>query len=779
MAGGAALAMAVAKAKDEDAKEEEEQKKGQMAAGETLAEVATRVKTNEDEPAEETSRDLGDEDEKHRQDQVAAGETLAEVAERVKTNESEPAQEPSQDVASSAARDAIVIAPVAATAPAEESVEPMEELKEEPRQVTREPTKEKPERRSMFGSISNRFKRKPKDEPVASEPKRSVESAEPPVKEEEKHDDGAAAPTIGLQGAGLAAAAGIEEEHLSPEQQKTSLESAEDKQDEGAAAPVIGTQGAGLAAAGGVEEEHASPEEEKRSLDTPQSRHNDGIVIGPSGSGPAAAGGVEDEQATRDQALDDLEDSDDEDEDVDRVQMAGAIAGTAALGAVIAAGSVAAEHRNQTSGIDEEEHISEVSSLSTADELSDSADDRDLQGVTTAQEHSGAYNFAEPSPAMERGRPDLYRHISTLESSSSSERESLYDVTDEDDERGRGRLEPRPTMHEEFQEREGVPARDTPLIISETVPAAVAEEPDSPVSPLHEGHQDEEDPAEDGKVVVVNKEAPPDAPHPIVAPAPVPYDSASVAESEPGAPAPVVKSGPSVDERKQDKGKLKKEEKKEEKTEEKKEGGGVRGFFRKLKNKTKADNKLQKRQSSATGSESSLRAASASKESETKAPEPAPVENTKDEEFITPVTTTTAALEQEQHVGTDGPIGDPKHISGIGGDPRPTSPSSFKRYDAESRDLDDVSSSGADEDDVSRGRAGRLVKKLGLKKDKSKESEGGEKVQSSTSNSREDQFEEAEEGRDHFDESLAPPPAFGGQMKSGSPVRETRFQEQL
>ena len=715
MAGGAALAEVVTNAKQEDAKEEEEQKKDQAATGSVLADAVDKAK---------------EEDEKQKQDQVAAGATLAEVAERVKTNESQPVQEAPRDLIAEAARNSIIIAPNVATVPADEEVETMEEVKEEPREVTREPIteqpKEKPERRSMFGSISNRFKRKPKDEQVASEPKRSVESAEPVVEEEEKHDDGAAAPTVGIAAAGLATAAGIEEEHSSPQEEERSLEDAQVSHDDGAAEPTMALQGARVAATGEVEEEHGTREEE----------------------------------------LAKLESDDDDDDDVDRVQMAGAIAGTAALGAVVAAGSVAAEQRRQSGdvedGVDREEHISEVSSLSTEDELSDSDDDRDLSGFVTSNEHSGAYNFAGPSlgDGMQ-GRPDLERHITTIESSSGSERESLYDVTDEDDDPHRGRLAPRSTMHEEFQDREGVPAGATPLIISETVPATVAEEPDSPVSPLRQDEvdPDEEDPAEDGKIVIVNKNAPPDAPHLQVVPA------ESVSDGESAAPAPVVNRGPSTEERKLQKPK--------EKTEEKKEGGGVRGFFRKLKNKSKADNKLQKRQPSATASESSLRGASASKESETKAPEPGPVEDTKDEEFITPVTTTSAAREQEQHVGTDGPIGDSKHISGLGGDPRATSPSSFKRYDAEPRDLDEVSSSGADEDDVSRGRAGRLVKKLGFGKEKAAD----EKVpQSATSNGEEDQFEEA---RDQFDESLAPPPAFGGQMKSGSPVRETRFQEQL
>ena len=600
---------------------------------------------------------------------------------------------------------------------AHEYAEPRDEVEEEPREVAREPSKDKPQRRSMFGSISDRFKRKNRDEKAASEPKKSIE-------EEEKHDDGTAAATVGVSAAGLAAlaaAAGVEEEHASPTEERQSLDDARDKHDDVAVAPAIGLQGAGLATASGPEEEHVTRESEEQEL------YKD-------------------------------EDSDD---DIDRVQIASAIAGTAALGAVVAAGAVAAEQRRRSDDnidtVDREDHINEISSVSTeSEELSDSDDDRDLQGATTAQEHDGSYNFAGASPAIEK-RPDIMRHISTLQDSSGSEPDD-FDVTDEDDEPHRGRLEPRPTMIGDFQDRPSPLADSTPLMVSETVP----EEPDSPVSPLH---QDAEDPAEDGKIVIVNKGAPADAPHIEVKPA---DDSArSVAESEAGAPAPVVKSGPGDDERKQEKEKEKKE-------------GGVRGFFRKLKNKSKADNKLQKRSTSATASKTSLPAATASKESEeVKAPEPLPVEGSKAEEYITPVTTTSAALEQEKHMGTDGPIGDPKHVSGLGGDPRPTSPSSFARGRAEPRDLDDVSSSGADEEDVERGRTGRLARKLGLKKDKGKEKANGDDVASplsATSNGESDQFEEA---RDQFDESLAPPPAFGGQMKSGSPVRETRFQEQL
>lgn len=694
VAGGAALAGVV----DQQKKDEEEQKKDQEKTGEALADAVDKSK---------------EEDEKQKQDQVAAGTTLAEVAERVKTNESEPASHETGDLGETVPGFAAV-APVApAVVIAEAPTESKEEDKEEPRGIAKESSKEKPQRRSMFGSISDRFKRKSKEEKSAPESQKSIE-------EEEKHDDGAAAPAIGLQAAGLAAAAGIEEEHAAPEDKTHGLDDAEDKHDDGTASPTIGQQGAGLAAAGGVEEEHVTHDEGEEQME----RDDHGGYLG-------------------------------------RVQMAGAIAGTAALGVVVAAGSVAAEQRrsgDNDDGVDREEHIAEVASLSTDSELSDSDDDRDLHGVAT-NEHSGAYNFAEPSSAVGT-RPDIMRHISTIESSSGSEPESL-EATDEDDDTNRGRLEPRPTMVGDFQDRPSPLANDAPLFISSTIPERLAEEPGSPVSPLH---PDAEDPVEDGKIVIVNREAPPDAPHAEVKP----DDSASVAES--AAPAPVVKGGPGETDGKQNK----------EKEKEKKEGG-VRGFFRKLKNKSKADNKLHKRERSAARSESSLSATAASKDAEmVKSPEPAPVDDeTKEERHITPVTTTSAAGEQEQHIGTDGPIGDPKHVSGIGGDPRPASPSSFERYKSEPRDLDDVSSSGADEEDISRGRAGRLMGKLGLKKDKGKEKvkdDDDDVPPSAMSNGEEDQFEEA---RDQFDESLAPPPAFGGQPKSESPVRETRFQEQL
>jgi len=130
-------------------------------------------------------------------------------------------------------------------------------------------------------------------------------------------------------------------------------------------------------------------------------------------------------------------------------------------------------------------------------------------------------------------------------------------------------------------------------------------------------------------------------------------------------------------------------------------------------------------------------------------------------------------------------------------DPRAASPSSFTRRRHSSSDdgvatprksslsLSDVSSlsSGLDEDDIQEGRTGRMARA------EKKQTAGvagvddiddlaptttGKGVRSDDDES--DQFEEA---RDHFDEGLAPRPSFGGQAKSASPARETRFKEEV
>jgi hypothetical protein len=132
-------------------------------------------------------------------------------------------------------------------------------------------------------------------------------------------------------------------------------------------------------------------------------------------------------------------------------------------------------------------------------------------------------------------------------------------------------------------------------------------------------------------------------------------------------------------------------------------------------------------------------------------------------------------------------------------DPRGVSPSSFTRRrstddDAaasrkSSIDLSDVSSlsSGLDEDDLQNGRTGRMARAEKTKTTDVVGTDGlattnataaatttGKGVRSDDDDS--DQFEEA---RDHFDEGLAPQPSFGGQAKSASPARETRFKEEV
>ncbi|GAB7349684.1 hypothetical protein MBLNU459_g0355t1 [Dothideomycetes sp. NU459] len=90
------------------------------------------------------------------------------------------------------------------------------------------------------------------------------------------------------------------------------------------------------------------------------------------------------------------------------------------------------------------------------------------------------------------------------------------------------------------------------------------------------------------------------------------------------------------------------------------------------------------------------------------------------------------------------------------------SSSSFRRHEADLHSISSLSSSDAEADTRTRTRRGRSGKTS---------TEPG-----AVTDNDEDEFEEA---RDHFDESLAPPPTFGGQAKTTSPVRETKFSEVL
>lgn len=131
-------------------------------------------------------------------------------------------------------------------------------------------------------------------------------------------------------------------------------------------------------------------------------------------------------------------------------------------------------------------------------------------------------------------------------------------------------------------------------------------------------------------------------------------------------------------------------------------------------------------------------------------------------------------------------------------DPRAVSPSSFTRRRHSSSDdgvatprksslsLSDVSSlsSGLDEDDFQEGRTGRMAR-AEKKKVAIADADGDDGVATTTATagkgvrSDEDESDQFEEARDHFDEGLAPRPSFGGQAKSASPARETKFKEEV
>ena len=274
-----------------------------------------------------------------------------------------------------------------------------------------------------------------------------------------------------------------------------------------------------------AEEPKRSVEEPKKAVNEPERKAEESddesealpdddaaaVAVATIGTGIAAAGGVEEVDATQeDRDIEpDAEKQVEDDDQKDEHDGTAAIAGAAALGTVVAAGAVEMDRPK------EHEDISpEVSSLSTEDDDLDSDQDS-LKGVTTAAEHTGDYNFAAPSPALEK-KPDLMRHISTIESSSGSEPEEMTDSDYEDV----GRLEPHPTMIEQPEDRgrADIPVRDTPLVIDDLRVAQREQEEEkeeerapSPVSPLSPPPQQDE-----GNIVLVNEEAPADAPHVVV-----------------------------------------------------------------------------------------------------------------------------------------------------------------------------------------------------------------------------------------------------------------------
>lgn len=207
---------------------------------------------------------------------------------------------------------------------------------------------------------------------------------------------------------------------------------------------------------------------------------------------------------------------------------------------------------------------------------------------------------------------------------------------------------------------------------------------------------------------------------------------------------------------------------------------GVRGFFSKLRHRgdSKSDNKTSEAKSASEPSKGtpyeSHKAGEEPVTTGTVSKSASSPTAATDPPTPLPAVDTTPAF-GEEHRGTDGQIGDSTKISGIGGKPEPDSPSSFRRGETALKDPDEVSSSGAEEDDIQRGRGGRGARKLGFGNSRTQ----NETAVATSGNEGSGEDEQFEEARDHFDESLAPPPAFGGQAKSESPVRGTKFQEEL
>ncbi|KAK3718308.1 Eisosome assembly protein [Vermiconidia calcicola] len=445
-------------------------------------------------------------------------------------------------------------------------------------------------------------------------------------------------------------------------------------------------------------------------------------------------------------------------EDAKTRQTSEAAAGVAALGAIVAAGALSVEHSPPRKY---EEARSEVSSLSTTDN-EDSVDK-----TTASAQQDGQHNFAGPSLAV-GGRPDLERHISQIPASSGSseadDESSELEDTDDDDIYGRpaastystrseAPVTPAPTRADEAPARDMAVVNDIPVILHDKTqepPTVVTDEPARPESPVSSLHSEER-----RKSAIANDEAPLN--RPLVAP--------TSTTSEPREPVPAAASAAET-------APAEKEVKQAAPPEKEKEHKGLRGLFSKFRGKSKAETKPGKLHKSPVRNDSSEKSFQGGA-SYTGV-------GSKDDakgDTITPVTTTSAAKEAEglssEPIGTVETMGDNKAVGGTAGDARAASPSSFRRNNDGLKDLDDVSSSGADEDDLARGRGGRLTDELG---DGPPKGGGTLGLWAPASKGEDDQFEEA---RDHFDESLAPPPAFGGQQKSASPTRETRFQEQL
>ena len=737
--------------KEREEREQKAKEAAAVAAGAALAGGASKVEDDKAEPTREATDDAKEVDKSEPAREIIeepkADET-PEATRDVTKHENEPSREPPM--------------PVDVAEPDSNREQSLDSWLQD--QDEDEATREVPTEESKVSHEEPPAEPTKSNEAAQEEPKvsREVTGASPKASPEAKKDESKEKPAKpGMLSRIRSRLGRRDEDKRTAEPAKTApaptrevkeadkAEAVTDKQDEpaddDAVAVAVATMGTGVAAAGGMEAAQADQKEE-----------------------PAAA---EPEVKTKDYATD---------EETQKRDEAGTSAGVAALGPVVAAGAVENDKGKRESGEREaEDQKADVSSLSTDDELYNDSD-AELEGVAST-EHTGAYNFASPSPGVEK-KPDLMRHISTIQDSSDSE-PPTPGVTDTDDENV-GRLEPRPTMIEQPREQHNAEKQEEPTqkdttLVTETVPSSVPEdkegaEAETPVSPVSPLAPEEEAEIQEAKVVVVNKEASHETPQIVNDPA------TTTSKEEEGAPAPVVAPGPSKEERA-------KSPSKDEKDKDKK---GIRGFFRKIRNKSKSEDKPGKTEGSSASEKSFQGGAKYTGKEDAITPvasastgngsqhvgidgpigDPEHVSGEDGDPHATDPSTSksidnTAQEPTAEHMGTDGPIGDDRRVSGMEGEPGAASPSSFKRHDEDINDPDDVSSSGAEEEDLTRGRGGR-----GVTSDKGKERAD------ITSTGEEEQSEEA---RDQFDESLAPPPAFAGQAKSESPVRETRFQEQF
>ncbi|KAI7563734.1 hypothetical protein KC343_g7223 [Hortaea werneckii] len=257
-----------------------------------------------------------------------------------------------------------------------------------------------------------------------------------------------------------------------------------------------------------------------------------------------------------------------------------------------------------------------------------------------------------------------------------------------------------------------------------------------------------------------------------------------------------------------------------------KEKKGLRGFFKKLRNKeSKSENEIRPKSSEGpkkstpevkpSAAEAKPASTEAPKESSSEAKptaeeparktsdvkpdssEPAEKEPAQNGSVASEVAGTSAAgagvgaaaadqgkgsTDTELPASTQ-PSGSEPKVSPLNSDDN-RSESSFRRHEGDLRDVDDVSSSGAEEDDLTRGRggsgSGARVLGTGERSEAAgkKSGEGNAPKLSLDRADGEDDEDQFYESTDHFDSSTLAPPTFTA-SKSESPSRATKFKEDV